>query len=445
MHVSVHQEPSLLERLKRVQTHGDINGSTAKRTDNLHRLFLYPAMMVPITQSLIIEALSADLPRNAMALDPYMGSATSLMSCMEYGLGIHGQDINPLAVLIAQAKISSFDVQKIENALNILLLRIQEDSSNTIDVTFPSIDKWFSKQAQINLSKIRRNIKQEKDKSVRQLFWVIMSEVIRIDSNDRTSTFKLHRRTEEDISKRTVNIIADFETLCRRSIADITLFREKLGGCNRLNKLFTYTQPHTICWGNTAEKINSDCKFDLLVSSPPYGDNHTTVTYGQHSYLQLQWIDSSDLDTSIDYNYLKSTQEIDRQSLGGRIDAKSISSNLPTILKRIPSLKRFYSHIPKEERPLYNKTISFILDFEKSLDVIVHSMKKNAFYVWTIGNRNVNRREIPNDKILIDLMQNKGIDLIFDVERKILNKKQPRRNRSSKTMEREHILIFQRK
>lgn len=445
MNVSECPKISLLERLKRVQTYGDINGSTAKRTDNLHRLFLYPAMMVPITQSLIIEALLADLPRNAMAIDPYMGSATSLMSCMEYGLGIHGQDINPLAVLIAQAKISSFDIQKIEKSLNVLLFRIQDDLSNTIDVTFPSIDKWFSEQAQINLSKIRRSIKREKDKSVRQLFWVIMSEVIRVDSNDRTSTFKLHRRTEEELSKRTVNIIADFETLCRRSIADITLFREKLDSCNRLNKLCTYTQPHTICWGNTAEKINSDCEFDLLVSSPPYGDNHTTVTYGQHSYLQLQWIDASDLDSGIDYNYLKSTQEIDRQSLGGRIDAKNILNNLPTILKRIPSLKRFYSHIPKEERPLYNKTISFILDFEKSLDVIVRSMKKKAFYVWTIGNRNVNRREIPNDKILIDLMHNKGIDLIFDVERQILNKKQPRRNRSSKTMEKEHILIFQRK
>ena len=51
-------------------------------------------------------------------------------------------------------------------------------------------------------------------------------------------------------------------------------------------------------------------------------------------------------------------------------------------------------------------------------------MKEKAFYVWTIGNRNVNKREIPNDKILIDLMRNKGVDLIFNVEREILNKKQ---------------------
>ena len=30
---------------------------------------------------------------------------------------------------------------------------------------------------------------------------------------------------------------------------------------------------------------------DLIVTSPPYGDNNTTVPYGQYSYLPLQWID----------------------------------------------------------------------------------------------------------------------------------------------------------
>lgn len=438
------QQPDLISRLKWVQDYGDLNGATAKRADNLHRLFLYPAMMVPVTQSLIIDAISGDLPVNAKAIDPYMGSATSLMSCMEYGLCVYGQDINPLAVLIAQAKISSFDIEFITKSLDELLSHIKNDTSNYISVNFPGIDKWFTKQVQIDLSKIRRNIQNVKNKDIRKLFWVIMSEVIRIDSNDRTSTFKLHRRAEENITKRTIDVISDFEALCRRGILDITLFRNKLENSNLL-KNNIYIKPNKICWGNTAKKIHSDLKFDLLVSSPPYGDNHTTVTYGQHSYLQLQWIDSSDLDSSIDYDYLRSTQEIDRRSLGGRIDSNEIAKKLKETLNKIPSLKEFYDSLPYDERRLYNKTLSFIQDFEKSLDVIVRSMTENAFYVWTIGNRNVNKREIPNDKILIDLMNNKGIPLIFNVERKILNKKQSKRNRSSKTMEKERILIFQRR
>lgn len=439
----IYQQLDLMSRLEWVQEHGDLNGATAKRADNLHRLFQYPAMMVPLTQSLIIETILEELPQNAIAIDPYMGSATSLMSCMEYGLGIFGQDINPLAVLIAQAKISSFNTEQITDSLNELMLCIKKDMSNSINIDFPGIDKWFTKQVQIDLSKIRRNIQNINNKDIRKLFWVIMSEVIRIDSNDRTSTFKLHQRTDEDISKRIVNVIGDFESLCKRAILDINLFRNKLNE-HQLIKDNIYIKPHSICWGNTAERINSDLKFDLLISSPPYGDNQTTVTYGQHSYLQLQWIDPLDLDPLINFDYLRTTQEIDRQSLGGRIDLKQLSTSLSVTLNNIPSLKAFYDGLPIAERPLYYKTIGFIQDFEKSLSIIVRSMKEKAFYVWTIGNRNVNKREIPNDKILIDLMRNNGIELIFNVERDILNKKQSKRNRSSKTMEKERILIFQR-
>ena len=71
-------------------------------------------------------------------------------------------------------------------------------------------------------------------------------------------------------------------------------------------------------------------------------------------------------------------------------------------------------------------------------------MKPEAFFIWTIGNRFVGGREVPNSEILIDLMKNRNVPLFFDAERKILNKKQARRNKSSQTMEKERILIFHR-
>ena len=55
-----------------------------------------------------------------------------------------------------------------------------------------------------------------------------MSEVIRTGSNDRTSTFKLHRRKEEDIQKRKVNIIKEFSTLVNRGIEDIERYWSKV-------------------------------------------------------------------------------------------------------------------------------------------------------------------------------------------------------------------------
>lgn len=429
-------------KLEDLKKHGDLDGVTANKGDNLHRLFYYPAMMVPITQSQIIEIVSSFLSSPASAIDPFMGSGTSLMSCMEYGLGVYGQDINPLAVLLVEAKTAILDGHRVKKACDSIRSIISSDPSESMDVSFKGIDKWFTRDVQVSLSRIRRAILEIPDKEVRSFFWIIMAEVIRIDSNDRTSTFKLHQREEREIASRHSDVIKDFFSLADRGIVDLDFFREKIE-----NKGFLvgnrYSAPIEVKWGNSMLGVSSSQKFDILVSSPPYGDNQTTVTYGQHSYLPLQWIPRSELPAEVDYDFLRTTQEIDSRSLGGRSNKRHVKELICSISRRIPSLGSFLARIPLEEIEKYYKTVSFIADFEQSLQAIIPAMRDNAIYVWTIGNRYVNKREVPNDQILIDLMANHGIPLIFDAERTILNKKQAKRNRSSRTMEKERILIFQ--
>lgn len=432
-----------LERLTRsldeIRDQGTLNGKNADRSENLHRLFLYPAMMVPETQSVIIKAISEILPKNTFAIDPYMGSGTSLMSCMEFGFNVFGQDINPLAVLLSKAKVALYDMEGLQSALEKIKAHILNDKHKNVDVHFNSIDKWFNKKDQIDLSIIRRAIMKEPNQMFRNFFWVIIAEVIRTGSNDRTSTFKLHKRSDDDIKRRNIDNIKNFISLATRGIEDLNDYKSKLQK-DHLIEGNNYKGIAEIVWGNTMESINTKRKFDILVSSPPYGDNQTTVTYGQNSYLPLQWIDSADLDCS--YDYLRTTQEIDRVSLGGIINSKEINENKEKLFAKIPSLAKFYNEIPENERKIYNKTLSFIKDFEGSLDKIIDVMKPEAFYVWTIGNRFVKSREVPNDTILIDLMHSRGIELFYKAERQILNKKQPRMNNYSKTMEKEQILIF---
>ena len=68
----------------------------------------------------------------------------------------------------------------------------------------------------------------------------------------------------------------------------------------------------------TPDRTNGESKhYDLLVTSPPYGDNLSTITYGQHAYLPLQWVVLKDIDPKAEESFLRTTQEIDRRSLGG--------------------------------------------------------------------------------------------------------------------------------
>lgn len=429
----------LINHLQKISEKGILDAENADRKENLHRLFMYPAMMVPATQSAILQAVKEVLPDNSWAIDPFMGSGTSLMSCMEFGMNVYGQDINPFAVLLAMSKTCFYEIDKLQLSLQKIENLILKDDSDSIDIFYYNLDKWFKKTVQISFSKIRRAIISEKNADYRRFFWVVMSETIRIGSNDRTTTFKLHQRSKDELIKRNVDVIKEFLNLANRSIADLKLYSNKLTEEGHLQNGH-YNATSVIRWGNTQKDISINEKFDLLVSSPPYGDNLTTVTYGQTSFLPLLWIDPKDI--VCPYDYIKTTSEIDRKSLGGVIDKRQLQLKVERLCQRSSSFKSFYEAIPSDEKEKYNKTICFINDFDECLDVIISHMKPDAYYVWTIGNRFVGGREIPNSSVLLDLMKYRGICHIYTAERNILNKKQACKNKSSRTMEREQILIF---
>ncbi len=430
------------KKLAAIRKEGILDGRNVDRRESLHRLFAYPAMMVPAAQNAIIGVVSKCLPKKVQAIDPFMGSGTSLLACAEFGFNAFGQDINPLAVLLARAKICVYDVSGLRKACQRALANIKSDCRDEVEVSFKNIDKWFNRDVQIGLSKIRRSIIREKDGAIRSFLWVALSEVIRIGSNDRTSTFKLHMRSAKEIEHRKINVIEEFQSLLERGIKDVELYQAKLKITSN-RKRTAYQKRMRAEWGDSKlEIVDKGLKFDLLVSSPPYGDNHTTVTYGQTSYLPLQWIDPADL--SCPYDYLKTTREIDCKSLGGIIRRKEVIKSVNLLFKKSKTLKSFFNSLPSNELARYYKTFSFMIDFDMCLSKIVPKMKKGAFYLWTIGNRSVGNREIPNDEILIDFMASRGIKLFERAERLILNKKQACKNNFSKTMEREHILIFHR-
>lgn len=410
------------------------------RSANVHRLFQYPAMMVPMSQETVVGTISNFLPKNACMIDPFMGSSTSIVISMKYGLNCFGQDINPLSVLLSKVKTQSFETGKFLKAFEKIKSFIVLDISKEVDLKFPNIDKWFTHQTQIELSKLRRAIKSFDDIEVRQFFWIVLAETIRMTSNDRTSTYKLHQRPIDEIKNRNLSPIIEFEKIANRSLEDIVHFRNDLDKKGHISN-GRYNKNVGVTWGDSSKEIKTNLKYNLLVSSPPYGDNHTTVTYGQHSYLPLQWIDLIDIDENIDSRFLRTTQEIDRLSLGGKIDHKTIA-NRNLLFQKTKTLEEFYNSFSIDEQKKLSKSIAFINDFDDSLDCILEKLERNAYLIWTIGNRHVAKKELRNDLILKELMENKGITYISEIEREILNKRMPSRNSISKTMSKEKILIF---
>lgn len=414
------------------------------RREYVHSFFQYPAMMVPVVQRKIIEILKNAKPDIHNVIDPFMGSATSLVACMESGLNIYGQDVNPLAILIGKTRTGPYYPTAINKKYDSFIEAIENDNSVRIEARFRGLDKWFRKDVAIELSKITRAIRSEKNLAIRRLYWVVLAETIRLTSNDRTSTFKLHALPIEVTDQRFISPIDTFKKELKNSIEDLALYQQMLSGDNMLSK-GAYVGERGIYLQDSSVRIYSPNNtlpyYDLLVTSPPYGDNKTTVTYGQHSYLPLQWIDFSDIDKMAKRDVLATTMAIDNQALGGK-NLELTEAQITALSMRSEAFANIYLQLSIQAADKVKKVLLFINDLNAVLDNVFKVMKPNSYQVWTIGNRTVGGLEIPNSTILIELMQSKGGVLVAKIEREIINKRMARRNNNSALMNTEDILIF---
>ena len=401
-------------------------------------------MMVPEVQKRVIQIIKQSTPNINTLLDPYVGAGTTITAAMRCGLNATGQDINPLAVLVSKAKTDfGWSNEALLKAFDIVVCSAKADRDNSIDVEFPNMSKWFQHNVSIELSKLRRAIKQQPQKVVRRVLWVALAETIRLTSNDRTSTYKLHARPVDEIEERHVSPFNVFETISRNYVLDLIEFKRILEVDNLIVNE-QYSGQISITLSDTVQKIkNSSNNFDLIVTSPPYGDNLTTITYGQHAYLPLQWIDISDIDENIDRDFLRTTQEIDRRSIGGKLPSKNeINALVRNLGSQSKNLQKTFTLLESMPFDRLAKVVGFYRDFTNSLERILNSVNDNCFMVWTIGNRRVNKLEIPNDQILIDLLMTKGFEFIIGLDRTIHNKRMPHKNQIAQMMRSEKILIF---
>jgi hypothetical protein len=415
-----------------------------KRREYVHSFFLYPAMMVPVVQRRIIEVLLKYNPDIKNVIDPFMGSATALVACMEFGLNCYGQDINPLAILIAKTRTGSYNIDEVEKSCKHLFKSYVEDIFTDVEVDFTGINKWFNEDVQIDLSRIVRAIKLEDNLQIRRFFWVSLAETIRLSSNDRTSTYKLHARPKEEIDLRKVNSFEIFKKQLLRSIEDLKRFQRLLNEAAQVEN-FKYKGQIGIHLIDSSKEIlspvNQDDSFDLLITSPPYGDNKTTITYGQHSYLPLQWIDMNDIASEANKDFLKSTLEIDSRGLGGKI-SKVSKEELTDLFSRSKAFKETYSKLEGTTRDRVNKVVIFIRDLSKVIDNVFDVMKVNSYQVWTIANRTVGGVPIPNTTILCELIESNSGIIVHKEIRTILNRKMAKRNKKVSLMTAEEIIIF---
>lgn len=397
----------------------DFNGV---KKEGLHRLGKYPATMVAPMQYELLSLLVSNEKKLQTLLDPFMGSGTSLVEGSNIGMEVLGIDINAYAVLLSEVKLHKYEELTLTNMSQRISKKINDDEYYYEIHNFPNINKWFRKDIINSLSKLRSIIMDEKDIWIRKFLWVCLSEVIYSHSNDRTSTFKLHMKEQEDIDSIKNQCFKSFE----KSIISNSKYLEKIKKTSV--KIFS----------GDSSKILRDFpseSIDVICTSPPYGDNATTVTYGQATILFLKWIDFKDL--SGDEVLLSNYSKIDSESLGGKANNQEL-----------PAIKTAEKYINSLSESKKKKVIKFFIGYYIVMEQLVRVLSTGGYMLFTVGNRRVDGIVQPLDEITKEIFLSMGLKEEKIFTRNILSKKIPKKVSkvgnigAVSSMTEETILIF---
>jgi site-specific DNA-methyltransferase (cytosine-N4-specific) len=404
-----------------------------------HALLHYPAMMVPELQGTILQSIREAAPATASVLDPFAGSGTVLVESMQLGLNFCGVDINPLAGLACLAKAGPYYIDAFDHKRKAIIAAIKGDRTTYIPREFFGRDKWFATEVAAELEKIHQHIRAERSLWARRLFWLALCRVVRSTSNSRMSTYKLHQKPAEGLNVRhePTSIFAKSLALFGESLSyqrDV-LHRSGLIDKGRYQGDLEIQVSDNSILSKTAFRRRT---FDVVMTSPPYGDNRTTIPYGQFAYLPLHWVDLADIQPGIDSSLLANTHATDSASLGGSL--RSAHTKLEELTDTSVNARQFLQQI--KDDPFGRKRFgAFFFDFRKAVERISLCTAADGYQVWTTGNRRIAGKEVPMDDLLSEILENNGIDVLGKIKRGIHFKKMASRNRLTDTMTAETIML----
>ena len=381
---------------------------------NLHK---YPATMIP---QIGIELLKELNISSGKLLDPYCGSGSSFASGLECGLtDMFGFDINPLAVLISSVKFTKVSLNALLEAKAKLREEIFEFAKNEQNsLPLPNVTNlgfWFSKMVSQNLTIIKYFIDKIAAEEIKRFFLLPFSETVRECSFTRNNEFKLYKMKSEDILTFNPDVLGVYFKKLNDTL-DIyaTVYLPKLTENIKVEVRHAPFQPNGL-------------EFEVVLTSPPYGDSRTTVAYGQFSTLSNEW-------TGIDY-----ARKIDGMLMGGvkakQLYAKGVMADCITEISQ-ENLKRAL------------EVSSFYEDLGVSIGQVARSVKKGGKVIYVVGNRTVKNMQLPTDQFIAEQFEENGFKHLITYQRNLSNKSMPSKNsptnktgKTVSTMLHEYIVI----
>lgn len=368
----------------------------------------YPAM---VPEDVAEELCALYVKRSVRVLDPFCGSGRFLLAAAELGADCVGVDVNPLATLLLRAKSARIGRLRAEELLSSFDRFDFESVKDVYELEPGRKVEWFSTRSKTELSRLISWINsEERPGSESLVLGIILSATTRDVSFCKNRQWKLHRLTkiERDIYYR--NALSTFRARLSDYIAEASRLPKLLGHC-------------TSIWGRSQDlalllkRHEQDKEFDLVITSPPYGDSKSTVQYGALSSLCLGVVRHV-LGLEMEFH---SGGSIERNCLGGGPVLSLISGE-----EMMAFCLKDYWNGPASSHEA-ERLLRFASDLQHCCVQAAQFVAPNGRLVMIVGRRSVGGWRFYLDHFLADVMAKVGFEIEETWSRQIRNKITPHR------------------
>lgn len=287
--MSAHRRAPLAHQGGRVTVRGDrdvargleaaLRASEDERDTLTHGFHAYPARLHPEIASVALDTFARP---GDLVLDPFCGSGTVLVEARVRGLDATGVDLNPLALRLAETKTALRDAASRERFRHALLevgarseARVR-DRANARAPLSREEATWWAPHVLKELAGLRQEILAVGDDADRRALQIVMSAILVKVSLQRADTTE--RATDKRIRKGLTT-----ELFVRKGEELVERWAELEASCP------ARTPAPELLWADAANlpPLRGD-RFDLVLSSPPYGG---TYDYVDHHARRYAWLD----------------------------------------------------------------------------------------------------------------------------------------------------------
>ena len=347
---------------------------TTYATHGYHR---YPAKFIPQIVSRLAQIYTQE---GDLIVDPFGGCGTTLVESKVMRRPSLGVDINPVAVLMAQAKTTPHHPDDIERCFEDLKARMSSFNGNT-RVKAPAhdrIDYWFQHQQKTQLAFLFSEISKIPDHKARDFFYCGFSNILK----NCSIWLQKSNKPTRDLNKKPADPFVAFHRHARamlRGNADFFRILEKRDSLHIPCEV-SCTDARTI--PTDSESVS------LIVTSPPYV---TSYEYADLHQLTALW-----------FEYTKDLSDFRKRFIG------TTHHNKKELMLNSEIAEHITKALMSKDEKIQREVATYFGEMNQVFKEMKRILKKGGRACIVIGNTHLKGVGILNAEVFVEQLLNLG-------------------------------------